>query len=209
MKLTWLGHASFKIKTEDNVLIYIDPYADEYGYEEKADIVLVSHGAYDHSARDKIKKITGDYTRILTTKDNSGSINGEALDAGDEKFIENVFIRTTAMYNIGKDYHPVKGIGFLLTLEGKTIYFAGETDLIPEMKGIKADIALLPVCGTYAMNPREAVEAVEIIAPKIAIPMHYGDVVGTVDDALYFRELLVHNHDTDVIVMKEGQTLDL
>jgi len=208
MKLTWMGNASFKIVSNKNTVIYIDPYADEFGYEQKADIVLVSHGHNDHCARDKIKKIDSDHTVILTTRKNSGAINGQYMDIGDEKEILDIKIQAVPAYNIRKEFHP-KGdvLGFRLLVDSKIIYFAADTDLIPEMKDIECDIALLPIGGTYTMNAREAAKAVEIIKPRIVIPMHYGDVAGTRDDAEVFVEELEH-FEVKVIVMNEGETID-
>ena len=75
-------------------------------------------------------------------------------------------------------------------MDGTTVYFAGDTDFIPEMKSIRCDIALLPVSGTYVMTPEEAAEAAAAINPKIAVPMHYGAIVGTEADAEKFKSLV-------------------
>jgi L-ascorbate metabolism protein UlaG (beta-lactamase superfamily) len=83
-------------------------------------------------------------------------------------------------------------VGYLLTIDGEKIYFAGDTDRIPEMKEIKADIGLLPVSGTYVMTAEEAAEAALDLELKIAIPMHYGKpgLVGSVNDAERFKAYL-------------------
>jgi L-ascorbate metabolism protein UlaG (beta-lactamase superfamily) len=103
-----------------------------------------------------------------------------------------VTIEALPAYNIGKTFHP-KGadhLGFILTIDGERVYFAGDTDIIPEMTGLTCDVALLPVSGTYVMTAEEAAEAVGVIKTRVAIPMHYGaGVVGTIEDALKFQEL--------------------
>jgi len=91
----------------------------------------------------------------------------------------------------GKPFHPKEDgkIGFILSVKGVRIYHAGDTDPIPEMKNFKTDIALLPVSGTYVMTPEEAGEAARMIKPKLAIPMHYGTIVGSENDAERFKQL--------------------
>ena len=93
-------------------------------------------------------------------------------------------------YNTNKKFHPrQKGwVGYIVTLEGQRIYHAGDTDFIPEMKDIDTDVALLPVSGTYVMTAEEAAEAAEAISPKLAIPMHYGSIVGDEGDAKTFKK---------------------
>ena len=94
-------------------------------------------------------------------------------------------------YNPNKRFHPKSAghAGYIVTLNGKRIYHAGDTDHIPEMAQLKVDIALLPVSGTYVMTAAEAAEAANTIKPGLAIPMHYGDadVVGTRADAEEFK----------------------
>jgi L-ascorbate metabolism protein UlaG (beta-lactamase superfamily) len=74
-------------------------------------------------------------------------------------------------------------------VEGERIYYGGDTDLIPEMKDVKADIVILPVGGTYTMTAEEAARAADLIQPKTAIPIHYDDIVGSAADAKKFKEL--------------------
>ncbi len=206
MEITWLGHASFMLKTK-GIVIYIDPYAGEPA--EKADIILVSHDHYDHFNREKITKIMTDNTAILSSRKVSSEMDGIiALNAGDSRQVDSISIKAVASYNTGKPFHPKgAGIGFIIEAEGKKVYFAGDTDLIPEMKQIKADVVLLPVGGTYTMDAEEAAKAVEIIKPKIAIPMHYGSVAGTIDDADIFKEEVEKKADTEVIILEEGKSV--
>jgi len=206
MEITWLGHASFMIKTKD-IVIHIDPYAGEPA--EKADIILVSHDHYDHFSREKITKIMTDDTAILSSRKASSEMDGiVALNAGDTRQLDNISIKAVAAYNTSKPFHPKgAGIGFVIEAEGKKVYFAGDTDLIPEMKQIKADVVILPVGGTYTMNAEEAAKAVEIINPKIAIPMHYGSVAGTIDDAEAFKEEVEAKTDSKVMILKEGKSV--
>ena len=111
---------------------------------------------------------------------------------GDRLSVGGVGIEAVPAYNLQKSFHPrEKGwLGFVVEVEGVRIYHAGDTDFIPEMASIRADIALLPVSGTYVMTAEEAVEAAKAIAPKVAIPMHYGAIVGDDGDARDFEAAL-------------------
>lgn len=177
-----LGHASFKIRAE-NKLIYLDPYGgDISAYDEIADLILVSHKHRDHSDPDKIALIRGDSTKILTPTDNVKNIMGdvESLDPGQKKEFDGVTVYGVPGYNFhrfrspGEPFHPREiQTAFIIELEGKRIYFAGDTDFVEEMKELKAiDIALLPIGGKYTMDPPEAIDAALAIKPKMVIPMH-------------------------------------
>jgi len=111
---------------------------------------------------------------------------GTAIDA------DGVKIEVVPAYNVGKQFHP-KGndwVGYIIDAKGKRIYHAGDSDFIPEMKSIKADIILLPIGGTYTMTPEEAAEAANTINPSIlAVPIHFGEIVGTKADAEKFKAL--------------------
>ncbi len=109
---------------------------------------------------------------------------------GDTINIDDVKIEAVAAYNTNKDFHPQQNnwLGFIVTVEGVRIYHAGDTDLIPEMNTFSADIALLPVSGTYVMTADEAIDAAKQIKPQIAVPMHYDAIVGTAQDALAFQK---------------------
>jgi L-ascorbate metabolism protein UlaG (beta-lactamase superfamily) len=113
------------------------------------------------------------------------------VKAGDKFKIKGVAVEVVPAYNTDKNFHPkAQGhVGYVFTLGGKRIYFAGDTDHIPEMKDIDCDIALLPVSGTYVMTAEQAVEAARDIDPQVVIPMHYGDIVGTREDAERFSEM--------------------
>lgn len=208
MIIKWLGHASFKISSEGKV-IYVDPYAGEY--DEAADIILITHGHYDHFNAEKINSIMNDSTVVIGTEEVASQMNGVfGLSNGTSKTVDSIKVHAVPAYNIGKSFHP-KGInnGYILELEGKKVYIAGDTDLIPEMSRIKADIVLVPVGGTYTMNANEAAEAVLKIKPKIAIPMHFGSIVGTEDDAVMFKEEIEGKSDVKVMILGAGEETEV
>jgi L-ascorbate metabolism protein UlaG (beta-lactamase superfamily) len=111
--------------------------------------------------------------------------------AGDELHIGGVKVEAVPSYNMNKAFHPKSSawIGFIVTMGGKRIYYCGDTDFIPEMREIEADIVIIPVGGTYTMTADEAAGAVNVINPEAAIPIHYGDIVGSIEDAERFRDL--------------------
>ena len=188
IKIKWLGHASFKIKKDK--IIYIDPYhIDE---TEEADLILITHEHYDHCSPDDIKKIIKEDTVIICSKDACKKLSGNtiAVKPGDRKEVDDIIVDAVPAYNVGKKFHPKKkgGVGYVITIDGKKIYHAGDTDLIPEMEKLAVDIALLPVGGEYTMNAEEAAAAANKIKPKIAVPMHYGSIIGSEEDAEEFSK---------------------
>jgi len=188
IKLKWLGHSGFKIKNA--VTIYIDPYQIEE--TEPADLILVTHEHYDHCSPDDILKIYKDDTIIIAPASAAKKLTGNTkiIRPGEKLKLKGVLIQAVPAYNLKKKFHPKSAghVGFVVTINGIKIYHAGDTDLIPEMEVIAADIALLPVSGTYVMSAHEAAEATKKIMPKIAIPMHYGTIVGSENDAYEFSE---------------------
>jgi len=191
-KIKWYGHASFKISGEK--VIYIDPWKIQD--EEKADIILISHSHYDHFSLKDIKKITTRETEILMTPDCQSKLRDvpgrvTLIYPGKKYNVKNILIETTPSYNINKKFHPKENdwVGFIINSSGKRIFYTGDTDNISEIKNIKADIALIPISGTYVMDYKEAADLVNTMKPKIAIPYHYGDIVGTEQDALKFKKL--------------------
>ena len=193
--IQWLGHASFLI--ENTRTIYIDPYDIPEELAEalpKADIILVTHDHADHFCPESIERISGPSTMLVSiepvTEDLPDVIKHfHTVAPGDTVTLEGIDIEAVPAYNIGKKFHPrEKGyVGFIIHTENRTIYHAGDTDLIPEMEQIRTDIALLPIGGKYTMDASEAAEAADIMKPAVAIPMHWGKIIGTWEDAKEFQ----------------------
>lgn len=201
VKIVWLGHDSFRISNGKTV--YIDPY--QLKAEGKADVLLISHEHFDHLSLDDIKKVASSSTSVVTTLQCSSEVKRVnvkevvVVKPGDKVNVQGIAIEAVPAYNTnkinpgtGKPFHPKEDnkVGFIVTVNNVRIYHAGDTDAIPEMSKIKADIALLPVSGTYVMTAEEAAQAVNMIKPKLAIPMHIGKIVGSTKDAEKFKELV-------------------
>jgi len=179
MIVKWLDHASFLVKAKGKNF-YVDPYAGEY--DEKADVILVSHSHGDHCDLEKIEAIRGPDTLIITSEDCARGLSGnvEVMAPGEVKEVHGVKIEAVEAYNFkrfrspGVPYHPQgTQIGFVIEADGKRVYHAGDSDLIPAMEELEnIDVALLPIMGRAVMDLDEAVEAALAINPKIAVPVH-------------------------------------
>jgi L-ascorbate metabolism protein UlaG (beta-lactamase superfamily) len=186
----WLGHDTFRITGEK--VIYTDPF--KIRKKDAADIILITHEHYDHCSPEDVAKVQGPETVIMAPADCAAKLKGKIkiVKPGDTVEVAGIRIEVVPSYNTNKQFHTKdRGwVGYIFTANGQRIYIAGDTDYIPEMKTFRADIALLPVSGTYVMTADEAVKAALDINPKIAIPMHYGSIVGSRDDAARFAEKL-------------------
>jgi len=198
VELTWLGHASFRLK---DILhgrtIYIDPY--QLGDCEPADAILITHSHYDHCSIDDLKKVCTPKTVILAPPDCQSKFQGKIdhrdsvlMTPGKSIVMGNIDIEAVHAYNTDKEFHPKENewLGYVVDMNSKRIYHAGDTDATVELADLnKIDIALVPVSGKYVMTAEEAAEAVNRLEPKLAIPMHYGAIVGEKSDAEKFKEL--------------------
>ncbi|HMK36995.1 MAG TPA: MBL fold metallo-hydrolase [Desulfomonilaceae bacterium] len=188
-KVEWLGHASFRINGSKST-VYIDPWKLKKN-APAADVICITHSHFDHLSEDDVALIRKPSTVIVGPPDCKGGFGdafkpiqaGGVIQAGD------VTVEAVPAYNVDKDFHPKKNnwVGFVVTVDGMRVYHTGDTDMIPEMSQIKADVVLIPVGGTYTMTVAQAAEAVSKINPKVAVPMHCGDIVGTLQDRESFK----------------------
>ena len=187
--ITWIDNACVKIAGSRT--IYFDPY--RISEKDSADLIFVTHDHDDHFSMSGINRIKTNNTIIVGPACVINSINTDkrTVKAGDVIQLKGIKIQVVPSYNINKSYHAKgKGhVGFIVTMDGVTYYHPGDTDFIPEMKKIKADVAFLPVGGTYTMNAEEAVEAAMAIKPKVVVPFHWGSVIGSRADAEKFQTL--------------------
>jgi L-ascorbate metabolism protein UlaG (beta-lactamase superfamily) len=192
-KLHWLGHDGFRLVSSSGT-IYFDPYAIKAD-NRKADFILITHDHFDHYSSDDVAKIISPQTVVLAPASLFRQFkrgNVEILNPGGSYVKDGLKVKAIAAYNIDKDFHPQSNrwLGYVVEVDGVSYYHAGDTDLIPEMSALDIDIAMLPVSGVYTMTAAEAAEAASIIKPKVAIPMHYGSIVGSDLDASHFAAAL-------------------
>lgn len=187
-KIKWLGHASFRIEGSKST-IYIDPWKLQGSVP--ADVICITHSHYDHLSGEDIEKVRKPSTVIVGPADCKGGFGAafKTVAPGDKIIAGDVTIEAVPAYNTDKDFHPKKKgwVGYVVTVDGVRVYHVGDSDVIPEMSGVKADVALVPVGGTYTMTVKQAAEAVSKINPKVAVPMHCGDIVGTLGDRETFK----------------------
>ena len=194
-----LYHSSIRINKEK--VIYIDPFKIEKEYND-ADIIFITHDHYDHYSEEDIDKVYKDNTikvlekgfkkeYIITVKPN------QTYMANGIKF------ETIPAYNINKMFHPKANewVGYIIEINNCRYYIAGDTDLTPENKAVKCDVAFVPVGGKYTMNFKEAANLINEIKPEIAVPIHYGSIVGTKEEAVNFIKLI--NPTTKGIILME------
>jgi L-ascorbate metabolism protein UlaG (beta-lactamase superfamily) len=213
--IRWLGHASFQIKI-DEMIIYLDLYRSKQLRErvpdvlEPASAVLVTHAHNDHCFPEAINEVRKKNTKVIAPETCGDKLDYEflSLQPGEEEKIGEITIKAVHAYNVkrfrspGKPFHPKGfGVGYLVKAKGKTIYFAGDTDIITEMNDIgPVDVALLPCGDTYTMDNIDAAEATKIIKPKVVIPMHTWDK--SVDE---FKKGIAATK-TKFVSLKEGET---
>ena len=188
-------HSSIRI-TDGNKHIYIDPFCIKEDFHN-ADFILLTHDHYDHFSPDDIKKAASENTvLIVPEKMRKKAMEVEYLvkeietvSTNDKREIQSLYLETLPAYNILKPFHPKHAgwVGYILQIAGKRIYIAGDTDATPEAKNVHCDIALVPIGGTYTMNAKKAADLINIIQPQVAIPTHYGNIVGKESDSEVFK----------------------
>lgn len=220
--LKWFPNSWLQIKSDDKV-VYVDPAYMEAMFEdypkkastenlpedlEKADIILVTHEHPDHCSSVTVNTLKQKNSLIIAPKTCADELNEDTkiIKPGEEISEDGIKIKVVDAYNTESGHSTMKfhkkgeSVGYLITLEGKTIYHTGDTDFIPEMKEFRdVDIALVPIGGTYTMDLDEAVDAVTAINPKIVIPMHMKDA-----DPEEFKKIVEEKSDIEVVPLKIG-----
>lgn len=205
LSIHWLGHDGFRIETQRGFVLYIDPFELKHATQKKADLLFVTHHHFDHCSPEDIKKILKEDTTIVCTQLSRKALKEIratylVVKPGDKKEVKGIPFEAVPAYNTNKFRDPVKKIhfhpkeeglvGYAITIDGTRVYHTGDSDFHEEMKKVKCDIALLPVSGTYVMTADEAAEAAKVLKPKLAIPMHWGSIIGIKAEAERFKELV-------------------
>lgn len=192
MELSVNRHSSIRIGSDK--VIYFDPYLIDSETHD-ADIIFITHEHFDHFSVDDIKKVEKEDTVYVIPDNMYDMLGGEnvyVLRPNEKITIEGHEVITLPSYNVGKPFHPKdKGnLAYIVTIEGKRVFVAGDCDMNEDNSRIRVDIAFVPVGGKYTMDYREAAALVNRIRPELAIPVHYGEVAGDRKDGERFRELV-------------------
>lgn len=200
MKITINSHSS--IRAEGRRVLWFDPFQLKNAPHD-ADIICITHDHYDHFSPEDIEKAAKRDTVFVVPRSLAEKVpNGKVLCAGDSLAIQGVTITAVAAYNEGKPFHPRDNgwLGYCVTMDAETLYVCGDTDATPEAKTVKCDVLALPVGGTYTMDARQAAELAKAIQPKLALPTHYGSIVGSKKDAKRFCELVEDTIKVELLV---------
>ena len=201
-----LCHSSIKFEKEQ--VIYFDPYKINEKYND-ADIIFITHSHYDHFSEEDILKVKKEETKIVVPEDlynksfklKFDEANILIVKPNEEYEVNNIKFKTIPAYNVNKNFHPKTNnwVGYIITLDNVVYYIAGDTDITEENRKVKCDVAFVPIGGTYTMTAKEAANLVNEIKPKIAVPIHYGLIVGSKEDEEIFKNNV--NNDIDVNVL--------
>jgi L-ascorbate metabolism protein UlaG (beta-lactamase superfamily) len=191
-RFTWFRQSAY-LWRGDGLTVYIDPWM--VTTDDPADVIFITHAHFDHYQPDDIEKIRKDGTKIVAPHDIARELSGDVtpVSPGDSLNVAGIDVQAVPAYNVVKERlqaHPKENnwVGYILTLGSNSYYHAGDTDHVPELGSVRADVAFLPIGGTYTMDPGEAAGLAKAINPQVAVPMHYGFVVGSPADAERFAK---------------------
>jgi L-ascorbate metabolism protein UlaG (beta-lactamase superfamily) len=187
-RFTWFWQSGYLWRGE-GVNVYIDPV--KVTVEDPADVIFITHAHADHFEIEDIERIQKQGTKIFAPHDVAKELSGDVTPVrpGDSIRFGGISAEAVPAYNVVEhrlDAHPKANnwVGYVITLGDSTYYHAGDTDHVPELSTVRADVAFLPIGGDpYVMDPTEAAGLAKAISPQLAVPMHYGFVIGSPKDA--------------------------
>ena len=197
-----MNTANISVNTQSSIriggsaVLYFDPFQIK-GETHDADIIFITHDHYDHFDPDSIRKIRKEGTVIAAPSGMKQELQKAAGDCalvlmapGDEQIISGIQIQAVPAYNRLKPFHPKRNgwVGYTVLMDGVRYYVAGDTDAVRELSSVECDVAMVPVGGTYTMTAKEAAKLINEIRPQVAIPTHYGSIVGKPEDGDVFRK---------------------
>ncbi len=191
-RFTWFKQSAYRWRG-DGITVYVDPWG--ITEQSPADVIFITHAHFDHFSKGDIEKIRKSGTKIFAPKDVAKELGGDvkAIKPGDSTEVAGIKVQAVHAYNVREErlqFHPKANqwVGYILTLGGHTYYHAGDTDHAHELDAVRADVAFLPIGGTYTMDAKEAGGLAKTIRPQRAVPMHYGFVAGSRRDAEQFKK---------------------
>ena len=205
-----ITQSAIRIVDKSKKIIYFDPFRIRDKYSNDADIIFITHPHFDHFSPEDIEQIRKATTKIVAPIELEHKIIQMGFEEdqiilvkpNEKHKIEKMQFKTIPAYNINKDFHKKEynWVGYIVTTDDKKIYVAGDTDNIKEAEKVKCDIAFVPIGGTYTMTWEEAVELVKVMKPEIAVPIHYGSIVGSIEDAEKFKNALVEDVEVEILM---------
>lgn len=195
-----LIHSSIRIESENGTVLYSDPY-DLVDETHDADIVFITHGHYDHLSPNDYARVAKPETVIVAPAVLESEVAAlhagdmVLLNAGDTVEVCGIKVKAVPAYNVQPErlqFHPKenKWLGYILTIDGDTYYIAGDTDQNKDNETISCDVALIPIGGTFTMDPIQAAAFINTIKPCFVVPTHYGTTVGNKEDVDVFEPLV-------------------
>jgi len=204
MKINVFNQAS--IKLENNVNIYFDTYNFKSEIHD-ADYIFITHDHYDHYDEESINKIIKDNTTIIVPgylKEKASKLINRVIVVEPNKTyqVDDIKFETVASYNINKKFHPQENgnVGYILTIDGIKYYVMGDTDRTQETDMVKTDVCFVPIGGTYTMDVNEAIDYINYIKPKKAIPIHYGSIVGDITLGEEFKNKINKEIEVELLI---------
>lgn len=191
--LTWFRQSAIRY-AEEGLTLYIDPWGTSPD-DPPGDVILITHAHFDHFQPQEIERLRTPRTEVLAPADVAKELEGDVIPVvpGQTHEVAGVKVETVPAYNIAEerlDMHPKRNrwVGYVLELGGHTYYHAGDTDALPELESLSTDVAMVPIGGTYTMDWQESAELVKRMRPQVAVPMHFGFVVGSPSHSLLFKK---------------------
>lgn len=202
MKVEVLEHASVKL-TNDKVF-YFDPYDIKDNLHD-ADYIFITHNHYDHYDEESINKIKNNNTKIIVPKCLEDKENYLVVEPNKEYQIDEYKFHTIAAYNLDKDFHKKEYlfVGYNINIDGLTYYIMGDTDRTPDTDCVKTDICFVPIGGKYTMNVEEAIEYINDLKPRKAIPIHYGKIIGDKKLGEEFKNKINEEIEVEILIKEE------
>ena len=190
---TWFRQSAMRY-AGDGLRLFIDPWGTDPD-DAQADLILITHAHDDHLQPSEIERLSGTQTKLVAPRDVAKELSGDvtAVAPGESHEVAGVRFETVPAYNVVEErleMHPKANawVGYVIDLGGRRYYHAGDTDGLTELESLTTDVAMVPIGGTYTMDAHEAAAFVKAMRPQLAVPMHYGFVVGSPSDAERFEK---------------------